>query len=229
MGLTNYVWTKDLENLIRQIKNTFKQPFLFSLMKFSHREKKDLLNAGLLISLAFAILLSGGYKVLLSFNSSLLIAFVVAFFTAGLGFLLHELMHKYVAQSYRLHAEFKAFYNMLWLALLFSLFGFIIAAPGAVFIKGLITKQKNGKISLAGPLTNIILALFFLILLLLFSNVGFLGAIFSYGLTINSLLAAFNMIPLMPFDGAKVYAWHKGVYFVTLIIAVGLYVSSYVF
>jgi len=194
-------------------------------MRFSYREKRDLFNAGMIISLAFAILLSGGYRGLLSFNSGLIVAFVVAFFTAGIGFLLHELMHKYVAQSYGLYAEFRAFYNYLWLALLFSLFGFIIAAPGAVFIRGMITRERNGKISLAGPMTNIVLAILFLILV---DVGGLVGAIFQYGLTINALLAAFNMIPVMPFDGAKILAWDKGVYFVTLTFAVGLYVVSWV-
>src|SRR3989344_6147835 len=198
-------------------------------MKFSQREKKDLFYAGLMISLAFAILLGGGYQSLLSFNSGLINAFVAAFFTAGVGFLLHEIMHKYVAQNYGLRAEFKAFYNMLWIALGASLFGFIIAAPGAVFISGWnISKEKNGKISLAGPTTNIVLAMIFLIFLLLFGKIGILGEIFSFGLTINALLGAFNMIPVMPFDGAKIIAWSKGVYYITLIVAVGLYFLSWI-
>ena len=197
-------------------------------MKFSSREIKDLFFAGIIISLAFAILLVGGYNGLLELNSSLIIAFVAAFFTAGIGFLLHEMMHKYVAQGYGLWAEFHAFYNMLWLALLFSLFGFIFAAPGAVFIQGRITRERNGKISLAGPMTNIVLAILFLIGLLTYGNEGILSFFFSVGLTINSLLGAFNMIPAMPFDGAKIIAWNKGVYYITLIVAVGLWVLSMV-
>ncbi len=195
-------------------------------MKFSHREIKDLFYAGIMISLAFAILLSGGYKALFSFDIGLIFAFVISFFTAGIGFLLHELMHKYVAQKYKLGAEFHAFYNMLWLALLFSLFGFIIAAPGAVFIRGVINREKNGKISVAGPLTNIFLAVLFLILLILFNDGGLLEYLFRTGLTINALLGAFNMIPVMPFDGAKVIAWDKNIYFITTIIAVGLWILS---
>ena len=198
-------------------------------MKFSRREKKDLLNAGLLISLAFAILLVGGYRFLFSFNLSFIVVFLIAFFTAGIGFLLHELMHKYVAQNYGLYAEFHAFYNMLLLALVFSLFGFIIAAPGAVFISGRITRERNGKISLAGPLTNIILAGIFLTLLLFFSSEGLFGSFLNYGLMINALLAAFNMIHVMPFDGAKVLEWDKKVYFVTLALGVGLYLLSWMF
>ena len=55
---------------------------------------------------------------------------------------------------------------MLVLAILMSFFGFIFAAPGAVVIKAsYIHPSKNGKISLAGPLTNIILALLFFALI----------------------------------------------------------------
>ncbi|MBI2452426.1 hypothetical protein HYV50_05120 [Candidatus Pacearchaeota archaeon] len=195
-------------------------------MKFAEQEKRDLLNAGLIISLAFAILLSGGYKILLVFEPKIFMAFIMAFFTAGLGFLLHELMHKYVAQSYGFYAKFVAFYNMLWLSLLFSLFGFIFAAPGAVFIKGNINKEQNGKISLAGPLTNIILSVVFLMPILIFNLSGIAKSFFDFGLTINSLLAAFNMLPVTPFDGAKIIAWSKSIYFLTLIIAIVLFVSG---
>ena len=180
-----------------------------------------------MISLAFAILLSGGYMVLLSLNSTFLFSFGIAFITAGVGFLLHELMHKYVAQRYGLFAEFKAFYGMLWLALLFSLFGFIVAAPGAVFIHGLLTKERNGKISLAGPLTNIFLAGIFLIAFIFVSKEGLLGEIFRFGWMINALLGAFNMIPAMPFDGAKILAWNKIVYGITTAVAVLLFFLIY--
>ena len=197
-------------------------------MKFTKTEKRDLINAGVMISLAFAILLAGGFQGLLSFSPVLLILFVMSFFTAGIGFLLHEIMHKYIAQSYGFKAKFVAFYNMLWLALFFSLFGFIIAAPGGVMIKGEVTKEKNGKISLAGPMTNIVLAGIFLILLLLFGNFSVLvKAFLSFGLLINALLGAFNMLPFGLFDGSKVLRWNKTAYFVSLGIAVALLIMSF--
>ena len=191
-------------------------------MKFSSIETKDLFYAGVMISLAFAILLSGG---LLGLNTTI---FLIAFFTAGLGFLLHELMHKYVAQGYGLWAEFRANYKMLWLAVFFSFFGFIFAAPGAVYIRGQITRERNGKISLAGPMTNLVLAFGFLILIFFISTSNpVLNAFFGFGLTINSLLAAFNMIPTMPFDGAKIIQWNKPIYYITLILGVGLFILSF--
>ncbi len=201
-------------------------------MKFSRKETKDLMYAGLMISLAFAILLSGGLAVLTRISSiGFLIVFLVAFFTAGIGFLLHELMHKYISQCYGLFAEFRASYKMLWLAIAFSFFGFIIAAPGAVYIhdrfgRG-ISRERNGKISVAGPMTNVVLALLFLILILTLSAGEIIRDLLSFGLTINSLLAAFNMIPFMPFDGAKVFAWNKPVYWITLALGVGLFVLSW--
>ncbi|MFH1500994.1 MAG: hypothetical protein ABIE22_03550 [archaeon] len=197
-------------------------------MRFSEKEIKDLFFAWIMISLAFAILFSGG----LSFFSSLnkfVIALGISAFTVGIGFLFHELMHKYYAQRYRLWAEFRAFYNMLWLALALSLFGFIIAAPGAVMIRGYLNKEQHGKISLAGPATNIVLAAIFLVPLVLLKPVGVLNLLFSYGLTINALLALFNMIPVQPFDGGKIYNWNRTVYFITTLIALGLFILSFIF
>lgn len=199
-------------------------------MKFGYREKRDLLFAGTIISLAFAILNSGGFEVFSSLNflsTGFLIIFLASFVTAGLGFLLHELAHKSVAQNYGLRAEFRAFYGMLWLALGFSFLGFIIAAPGAVFIYGMISREKNGKISVAGPITNIVLAILFLVGFIILGEGNIFGEVSRYGLIINSLLAAFNMIPVMPLDGAKVLAWNKLIYSVTVVVAVGLFLLSF--
>ena len=49
--------------------------------------------------------------------------------------------------------------------------GFVFVAPGAVYIHGnYIKNSENGKISLAGPATNIILALLFLSIPMFFPN-----------------------------------------------------------
>jgi Zn-dependent protease len=195
-------------------------------MQFSKKEIKDLVIAWLIISLAFAILFSGGISAFTSLNISFLSTFWISALTVGVGFIFHELMHKYLAQRYKLWAEFRASYKMLGLALLFSLAGFIIAAPGGVVSKGYLSTEKRGKVAIAGPLTNLALALSFAALLI-FYQAGTLGRIFSFGWTINSLLALFNLLPIPGFDGRQVYLWNKKIYFISLISAGALFLLTF--
>ena len=95
-------------------------------MKFSKREIRDLFLAWVILSIAFAVLFSGFRSL---FSSVFLTFFGASALTAGIGFLLHELAHKLVAQRYGLFAEFKAFYGMLLIAVGLAFFGFIFAAP----------------------------------------------------------------------------------------------------
>jgi Zn-dependent protease len=86
---------------------------------------------------------------------------------------------------------------------------FLFAAPGAVYIHGeYISKEQNGKISLAGPATNIILAGVFFLLMYYFQSVPLLVLLGVLGFTVNSFLALFNLIPFSILDGAKVFRWN---------------------
>lgn len=172
-------------------------------MRFSQEEIKDLLIAWIMVSAAFAI-------VLRSATNSIVNTFIISAVTVGVGFVLHELAHKYVAQYYKKHAEFKASFPMLIGSVVIAFFGIVIAAPGAVVISGFVNKQENGLISAAGPAINIILALLFLPLFLVGST--FVQTIAGFGFLINSWLALFNMIPFGIFDGAKILNWNKVVY-----------------
>ena len=181
----------------------------------SEREIRDLIKAWIAISIAFAMVMRRFAD--LSFFQ----AFIVAAVAVGAGFLLHELGHKLVAQRYGCFAEFRSFDQMLILAILMSFFGFVFVAPGAVMISGPVGKRRNGMISAAGPIVNIILALSFLLLFYM-SLGGFLSIIAFYGFFINSWLALFNMLPFWNFDGKKVLSWNKKVYGMIVAAALGL-------
>jgi Zn-dependent protease len=187
----------------------------------SDREQKDLLKAWVAISFAFAILMKG-----LSFNAAFAKALILAAFTVGLGFLLHELAHKVVAQRYGCFAEFRSFDKFLILAIVMSFFGFLIAAPGAVMIKGPVGRRRNGMISIAGPATNITLALIFLAGSFWFGP----SLLFQYGYTINVWLALFNAIPFGFLDGKKIFDWDRKIWGTLLAVSiVMLFSGSYFF
>ncbi|MEN4005750.1 MAG: site-2 protease family protein [Methanobacteriaceae archaeon] len=191
------------------------------MLKFTSSEIRDIIISAVAISFIFAHVLRGG-------NLINTISFMPAtFLMVGLGFVLHELAHKYVAIRYGYWAEYKMWIQGLIFALaIVFLTGFAFIAPGAVYIHGnYIKTSENGKISLAGPLTNIILASVFLLLLPLFSDLeimhfAILGAI------VNSFLAVFNLIPFGMFDGAKIFRWNPLIWIAAMATALILWAKS---
>jgi Zn-dependent protease len=150
--------------------------------------------------------------------------------TLGVGFVLHELGHKIVAQNYGFFAEYRMDPSNLMLAffliLATTLMGnpFVFAAPGAVMIYPVSSfgrtagREENGRISIAGPLVNLGLCGFFLLLMLLSSS-EFVLQLAAIGLQVNALLAVFNLIPFGPLDGAKIYGWSKGIWGSAVLLA----------
>lgn len=175
-------------------------------MAMSYAEKRDLLKAWAALSLAFTILQQG-----ISINAMFFAVFLISGITVGVGFLLHELAHRYFARKFGIKAVFVSFDNMLILAILMSFFGFIFAAPGAVFMKGHTTVKQRGIIAAAGPATNIILAGIFLWVAMM-SRGTILGLIGQYGYFINTLLGVFNLIPFGGFDGTKIWQWNRSLW-----------------
>lgn len=195
---------------------------------FSEIERVDLVKAWLATSIAFAIyFLSGsGFKDL-SLPGFMFITAIAAI-TAGAGFLLHELSHKYTAHYFGVHSEFRSHDTMLLLSIIIAFLGVIFAAPGAVYMFSNVSKRENGIISAAGPLANIVLSFAFLALLLTTAKGDLSHSIGAYGLFINAFLAMFNMIPFADFDGAKIFKWNKVVYFSMVIVSTALVISTFI-
>lgn len=184
-------------------------------LNFSKIEIYDLLKAWFAISLAFGILLSPTI-----FSPEFFFYLLVSAVTVGIAFLFHEIGHKIVAQRFGCWAEFRANPMMLFLAIVMSFFGFIFVAPGAVMIQGYVTKSRNGKISLMGPLTNVILA--FIFILIMFFTSGAVNQVAYYGTLINAWIAIFNLIPIGNFDGGKILRWNKLIYAALAMAAVAI-------
>jgi Zn-dependent protease len=187
------------------------------------KEFRDITISALVLAIAFGVALGGGLDGL--GNPGNIIRLIgISLIAVSTGFIFHELAHRMVAKRFGYEATYTMWRPGLILAFVSSLMGFLFAAPGAVVIRPgniIITNQKTqienmGLISLAGPATNIIIAVIFLALDAVYPTL-----IFYLGAFINTWLAIFNLIPFGPLDGAKVFSWNK-LYWGTAIGVAGL-------
>jgi Zn-dependent protease len=167
---------------------------------FSVQEILNILIAWLVLGLAFA-------------DSFSVAAVALSLSTWGLAFLFHELSHKFAGRHFGRWAEFRLWWwgLILTLVLLAMRSPILFAAPGAVYIAQSYgwdyskTRRENGIISLAGPAANAALAAISFPFMLFGIAYTFTSTLF----LVNVWLGAFNLIPIPPLDGSKVFAWSK--------------------
>lgn len=192
---------------------------------FSRIEIQHLLISILVLTVAFAFALSGNN--LIEGSSSgfrldvLPYAFAAAFLGIITGFFFHELSHKFMAQKYGLWAEYRMFPQGIGLALMLGLLTpFVFAAPGAVMFQGGSRIHETGRIAMAGPFANIIIAVITYPMFLITINISTtIGSIVGFICFINALLATFNLFPIEPLDGVKIIRWNATVWIIMLIAA----------
>jgi Zn-dependent protease len=190
------------------------------MLNLNQREALDLLQSTLIVGLVFTI----ASKPDISDPLMIALVFVISSVAAGTGFFLHELMHKLCAQRMGYWAEYHKG-QFPYMSILFAFAGWILLSPGAVYITSLrrpLSSRANGIISLAGPATNVALAVIFHAMSKTANPI--LQVVGGFGFEINIWLALFNMLPAPSFDGQKVWQWNRMVY---LSIAVPL-VAAYV-
>ena len=149
---------------------------------------------------------------------------VAGFIATATGFILHEMGHKFVAIRRGYVAHFRVWTWGLFLTLttvIISGGSFLFGAPGAVYIAPAAATgyygygydsayrptdagQENMIISAAGPGINLAFALGFLALLLSGAS-GFLFIVGVFGFQLNVGLGSFNMLPVPPLDGSKIF------------------------
>jgi Zn-dependent protease len=202
------------------------------LERITRRERSDLLIAWLAISIAFSLVfIKGGVTAEL-----FILYLLISMFTVGIGFIFHEMAHKFTAMKFGFWAEFQKNNLMLLVAVaMAALVGVVFAAPGATMIYGsYISREQNGKISSAGPAVNLVLCIPFAIILFIsgmfqffFLSMNVLERIGFVGLQVNAMLAAFNMLPVSVLDGKKVLAWNPAVFAVLIVAAFGILIGSF--
>jgi len=212
------------------------------LERISRKERFDLIVAWLAISIAFSLAFTGGVGVMggSPFReitlSDYLFYLILSMVTVGVGFVLHELAHKFKAMKYGYWAEFRKDNIMLLVAVVMAaLVGVVFAAPGATMIYGTgITREQNGKISAAGPLTNLVLCVPFALILIASGGLGpgnsiqnLASAIGMIGLQVNAMIAAFNLLPISVLDGRKILAWNPAIFAVMIVAAFGVLLATF--
>ncbi|MFC7203536.1 metalloprotease [Haloferax namakaokahaiae] len=202
-------------------------------IEFSSQELRDLGIAWIALSVAFAIFFAGGGQqaLFLLGTGQFGLALFVSLLTAGVAFLLHEVAHKVVAIRFGQIAEFRADYGMLGIAIMSALIGFIFAAPGAVYHRGMLTEREHGLIALAGPVMNLVLVVVFVPIFVvgLVLGSGIVELIGARGLVINAFLAAFNMLPFGSLDGRTVKSWSTPVFVGVFVLSAALTVLLVLF
>lgn len=175
---------------------------------FTKKEVRDILIATLVLTIAFKFAFSGLYNT----DALVFIIYIILSFLAVVtGFLGHEMMHKITAFRHNYYAEFIRWDMGLLLALVTSFFGIVFAAPGATTIYGYVDKDTYGKISAAGPIYNLFVGILFLSV----SLVSYLH-ILIFVAEINFWLGFFNLLPIPPLDGSKIYRWNMPLYIILM-------------
>lgn len=191
------------------------------MLETSKGEIRDLIISFFVLSICFGIATAGLHVD--RFVSILPIVMV----GVAMGSLLHELGHRFMAMKYGCHAEFKLWPLGLLIAFVTSFFGVVFASPGTTEIdSGHVTDEINGKIFVAGPMANIMLAILFITVAALIYPLKFHSDIFhlmyliaTVGFSVNCFLATFNLFPIYSLDGTKVMKWNVGIWFAVIAIA----------
>lgn len=191
--------------------------------RFSGTEVIHLAISMIVLTFAFSFALTNN-SIINGFNNmeTFLSFLPISFLGIVTAFFFHELSHKFMAQKYGLWSEFRMYPWGLLLALAMSVsVSIVFAAPGAVMFRGESRTFETGKIAIAGPLANIIIAaITFPLYLFVFYETATIGQIIGFVCLINAFLAAFNLLPIGPLDGAKVVRWNATIWSLLFIITI---------
>lgn len=210
--------------------------------RFSSQEIKDLAISSVLVILVGISLLSV-YALGMGIVSGLF-AFIglitseywwlpVSIITIFWGtYMIHEMAHKFTAQHYGMWSEFRMTTQGYYLSVIAILFSIPIFGTGVVYTGGAKNMEESGKVNLAGPFSNFIVAAILAIIAIYIPIMGVsvpFQAIFvlQYGIIINAWIGLFNMIPFQPFDGGTIREWNMRIWIIQTVALVTLAIFGY--
>jgi Zn-dependent protease len=193
---------------------------------FSHKEVKHIgVAAALVIGIGFSIgfygNILGGFYPLWTLD---MMAVFAVLMTAS--FLAHEIAHKVMGQKKGLWAEFRLTTWGSVLTLVSVFLPFKMISPGAMMLGGSPNSDDIVKISIAGPITNIIFASALLGAAFALQSSIYVSMLF-FATYINAFMAIFNLIPFGILDGYKIFSVNKKAWAIVFIPSVILTISSY--
>lgn len=187
---------------------------------FTDKELRDIVISIIVLALIFSFP---------DFMGLFLLSLIIVFFS----YFLHEMGHKIISKKFGCTATFRLWPTGIFLGIVSMFFrliggGIVFVAPGFVEIMPYrfgrygfkvvrLGKKELGLISLAGVGINIFFAIFFKI---------FPGEIFQTLSYYNGLLALFNLLPIPPLDGSKIFLWEMWIWLFFMFITVLSILSS---
>lgn len=185
---------------------------------FTNEELRDIIVSILVLSVIFWVFV-------FSFPdySGFFVSLIIVFFS----FFLHEMGHKFAARKLGCMATYKIwptglligiitiFFGLIGVGIVFIALGFVEIMPysfGRLGFKVVrLTPKDFGLISLAGVGINVLFAVLFKM---------FPGMIFQNLSYFNGLFALFNLLPIPPLDGSKIFMWKMWFWLLLIFITI---------
>ncbi len=183
--------------------------------------------AALVMAIGVSIGLYGNFFGGFSFTWTVVMMVVFAVIMTG-SFLTHEVGHKIMAQKSGLWAEFRLTTWGAALTLISVFLPFRMISPGAMMIAGTPNGKELVKISLAGPIVNMIFAS--ALLGIAFSPLpATWSALMFFAAYINAFMAIFNLVPFGILDGYKIFSFDKKAWAIAFSVSIVLTIIAVIY
>lgn len=198
-----------INKIFRKIVPRYRRPFIFT---FTIQEISALIFTGIITGVTFALVNHS------LFSSEGFLTFIFIAFVINI---IHLSAHLYFAHSKRVFAEYRIWIlGTIMLILTTVLFHSPFGRAGTMSIENY-DKRSLGLTMFIGPLSSLLLAVGFLLLMLFsiaYSNIGVIG------LKISLVSCVFSLIPVSG-EGKKIFDWNKRVWAMIITPAFLFYIT----